>query len=97
MSYNEWINKIDKLISSPFIIIKKYPDILILFGIFILFYKILMPASPESPFYTFQLGLGSKKTYNQEFKLLGIMLITIGIDIAIRRYLSFKKKNERKN
>jgi len=71
--------------------IKKYlPDILILIGIWIFFYVSYFPISggglPD-------INLGYN--YSNEFKLIGIILITIGIDIAIRKYLSFK--NERRN
>ena len=68
--------------------IKKYlSDILILGGVLLLSYNILKP--PESLF------VADLANYHTEEKVLGIFLIAVGLDIAIRKYLA--SKNERKN
>lgn len=77
--------------------LKKYlPDILFLFGVWISSYNLLRP--PVT--YRFNpLGLPkltslslSYTEYFTGYKVLGVMLIAIGIDIAIRRYSNSKKK-----
>jgi len=70
---------------------KYYPDIIILAGIWILSYKILLPVRSGIQSPSEWLKSGSIKTYNQEWKLFGIMLIAIGIDIVIRKYLTYKQ------
>lgn len=72
--------------------IKKYlPDILILIGIWIFFYVYYFPVSGGGLDVDIEFGYN----YSNNFKFVGIILITIGIDIAIRKYLSFR--NDRKN
>jgi len=72
--------------------IKRYlPDILILIGIWIFFYVCYFPVSGGGPHLNIKLGYN----YSNNFKFIGIILITTGIDIAIRKYLS--SKNEREN
>jgi len=65
-------------------IIKKYlPDILILIGIWTFFYNVYFPSTL---FPTIRIG------HSDEFKFFGIILITIGINIAVRYYLNKKVK-----
>jgi hypothetical protein len=68
--------------------IKKYlPDIFILIGIWIFFYVHYFPVSGGgSP--VIKLGYN----YSDEFKFIGIILTTIGINMIIRRYFSKRKK-----
>ena len=70
--------------------IKKYlPDILILIGIWIFFYVYYFPVSGGGisiPTISFAYN------YSDEFRFIGIILTTIGIDIAIRSYFSKRKK-----
>ena len=68
--------------------IKKYlPDIFMLMGIWIFFYVNYFPVSGG---YSPVIKLGYN--YSDEFKFIGIILTTIGIDIAIRRCFSKRKK-----
>lgn len=74
----EKIRKLTKLI-------KKYLlDIVIITGVLILSYNILRPPT-EYFMYT---------DYHTGGKMLGILLIVIGINIAIRKYLFSKNKRE---
>lgn len=60
--------------------IKKFlPDILIIVGIWILSYNLLRPV----------VGFGRVivTDYHTEWKVFGIVLIAIGVDIFVRRYL----------
>ncbi|MDD2935492.1 MAG: hypothetical protein PHX25_03410 [Candidatus Pacebacteria bacterium] len=66
------MKKITKIIG------KYYPDMLILIGIYILsFFLFLKPRSP--------LSIDLNNYYTEE-KVLGVMLISFGINILIRRY-----------
>ena len=82
-------------------IIKKYlPDILILIGIWVFFYVSYFPVAGGSvhsgiPRVNIYNSIDTRYDYSNNFKFIGIILITIGIDIVIRRYLS--SKNERRN
>ena len=74
-------------------LIRKYLlDILIITGVLILSYNILRPAEERGGI---GIRIGGYMDYHTEEKVFGIFLIAIGIDIAIRKYSSFK--NERKN
>lgn len=68
--------------------IKKYlPDFLILIGVWIISYGLLLTTKT---YYG-----GRQETFvkpEDKWKILGIMLIAIGIDIIIRRYIVRKKK-----
>lgn len=66
---------------------KYLPDILILIGIWVFSYVVLFPIK-EDLFEDILIGYD----YSNHFKLIGIILISIGIDIAIRRMLKNKKK-----
>ena len=69
-------------------IIKEYlPDILFIAGVYIFSYNVLRPSSIEQ-MYSFL-----DYDYTNE-KVLGIVLIAIGIDIAVRRYISYKNKQK---
>jgi hypothetical protein len=59
------------------------PDIIIIIGVGILSYNVFRPVTD-----LFELDLTD---YHVEAKVLGVLLITIGLDIAIRRYLKRKK------
>jgi hypothetical protein len=79
--------------------IKKYlADILILGGIWIFLYAFYFPerfrSGGSSVIPVIELGTPSID-FSNNIKFIAIVLVTIGIDIAIRKYLSFK--NERKN
>jgi hypothetical protein len=79
--------------------IKKYlGDILILGGIWIFSYVLYFPGQFKSGGSSItpvvRLGTPSVDS-SSSFKFIAIVLITIGIDIAIRKYLSFK--NERRD
>lgn len=65
--------------------LKKYwPDLIILIGIGITSYNLLrLPSDP------FSINLTD---YHTEWKVLGILLVTLGIDIAIRRYVASKNR-----
>ena len=66
--------------------IKNYlPDIFVILGIWILSYNILRPP-------TNALSI-SFTDYHTEWKVFGIVLITIAVDIAIRRYIKHKNKD----
>ncbi len=68
-------------------IIKKHlPDIIIIIGVYIFSYSIFTETRP-APFPAF--GTITTTDYG---KLWGVVLIAIGINIAIRRYLSHKSK-----
>lgn len=72
--------------------IKNYlPDIIIIIGIWIFSYGILRP----NEFSIIQTKtLRSMLLFaNWELKILAIILITIGLDIAIRRLVAYKKRN----
>jgi len=66
---------------------KKYlVDILILGGVWIFFYAVYFPIKGgDLP----DISLGYN--YTNHFKFAGIILITIGIDIILRRYFVNKK------
>ena len=73
-------------------IIKKYlPDGLILLGVVIFSYNLLRPATREcfgkcNPFNP----INGNMNYHNNLKVFGILILTLGIIIAIRRYLSSK-------
>lgn len=68
-------------------IIKKYlPDIIILIGIWMVSYNLSITRSDN------MFGYRSYIRTSDEWKIFGIILIAIGIDIAIRRYIAYKKK-----
>ncbi|MCK5466324.1 hypothetical protein KAI56_02385 [Candidatus Parcubacteria bacterium] len=74
-------------------IIKEYlPDILFIVGVYVFSYNFLRPTETT--------GILKLKTvftdYHTEEKVLGIVLIAIGIDIAVRRYISYKNKQKTK-
>ena len=71
------------------LIIKYLPDIIIMAGIWVLSYNLLRPTTKTG-------GLPSLVFVNQHtgYKVLGIILIAIGIDIVIRKY--FNSKGEKK-
>jgi len=78
-------NGMKKLIN----IIKEYlPDILFITGVYIFSYNILRPVVSF-----FEIDLDPD--YTNE-KVLGIVLIAVGIDIAVRRYISYKNKQKNK-
>lgn len=65
--------------------IKKYlPDFIILIGIYMASYNLLRPVTTGG---LEGLLRNINTNYHTDGKVLGIMLIAIGIDIAIRRYL----------
>lgn len=73
-------------------LVKKYlPDIIIIIGAWILSYNLFRPSEKKGglgismPFSTYT-------DYHTEWKVLGIIILVIGIDIAIRRYIAYKKK-----
>lgn len=82
-------------------IIKRYlPDIFILIGIWVFFYVSYFPIAGGSvysglPNVNLPGMTDTRYDYSNNFKFIGVVLITIGIDIAIRKCLSLK--NERKN
>ena len=75
--------------------VKKYlnkylPDILFLTGVWIASYNLLRPPEkrgllPPLPSLTYY-------EHFTEYKVLGIMLIALALDVSIRRYFSNKKK-----
>lgn len=70
---------------------KKYvPDLFIIIGIGILSYNILRGPAKKG-------GLPSLTSvdYHTEYKVLGILLIVIGVDILIRKYLKDKKEENK--
>jgi len=70
--------------------IKKYlPDMLMMFGIGVLSYNVLRP--PTAPKMLLP-KLARMSDYHTRWKVAGIILIAIGIDIAIRRYIVYKKR-----
>ena len=82
-------NGMKKLIN----IIKEYlPDILFITGVYIVSYNVLRPIEKT--------GILKLKTvyidYHTNEKVLGIVLIAVGIDIAVRRYISYKNKQKNK-
>jgi len=66
-----------------------YIDLLFLVGVFIVSYNILRPPIKHG------LGLSSLNfswtEYFTGYKVFGIMLIAIAVDVAIRRYFKHKK------
>ncbi len=70
------------------IFLKKYlPDIIVLVGVYLTSYSLLRPPT--------KLGLGIDIVgpyydYHVGSKIFGIMMIAVGLDIAIRRYLDYK-------
>ena len=95
-------------------IIKKYlPDIFILIGIWVFIYVSFFPIAGGSVVEKGGLPprirrnmryvvTDTRYDYSDHFKFIGVVLMTIGIDIAIRKYLSSKEvrnigeiKNER--
>jgi len=98
MSYDKWIGKIDKLISIK--CFKKYlPDIFILGGLWIFIYVLFFPIRGGFTGIVIPRVGGYSYNYSDEVKFIGIIIITLGIDIAIRRFIAYryKIKNERKN
>lgn len=76
--------------------LKKYlPDIIIISGIFILAISVFTPSEYEE-FEKFECYAGggsncySYKDYG-EWIILAVVLISVGVDIAIRRYISKNK------
>jgi len=70
--------------------IKKYlPDGLFLFGTWITSYAFLRPVLDPASIILAKYGIGGIANY--KYKILGIMLIALALDIAIRRY--FAKRN----
>jgi len=76
-------------------IIKEYlPDIIIIVGVWMFSYNVLRPSEIIGGL---DLDLDLFEGYTDhytEWKVLGIVLIAIGIDIAIRRYISYKNKQK---
>lgn len=66
------------------LIIKYLPDIIIIVGIWIFSYNLLRPVTRSF----------NSDNQHTEYKVLGIILIAIGINIAIRKY--FNSKNDKK-
>ena len=64
------------------LIIKYLPDIIIVIGVLVLSYNLLRPVTDG-----LTLTFVNRHT---EYKMLGIVLITIGIDIIIRKYFNSK-------
>lgn len=86
----------DKTKTKDFtIFIKKYlPDIIIIIGIWIFSYNVLMPPTKTSILPS--LSPFSHTNYHTNEKVFGILLVVIGTDVAIRRYLNYKNhKNEK--
>ncbi|MCX6758999.1 MAG: hypothetical protein NT012_00290 [Candidatus Nealsonbacteria bacterium] len=79
--------KIEKIIKY----LNKYlPDILFLIGVWVASYNLLRPSQkvgllPSLPSLT-------HTEYFTEYKVLGIMLIALALDIAIRRYSAKRNK-----
>jgi hypothetical protein len=71
------------------LIIKYLPDMIIITGIWILSYNLLRPETKTG-------GLPSLDFINHHtgYKVLGIILIAIGIDIVIRKY--FNSRSDKK-
>ncbi|KKQ82147.1 MAG: hypothetical protein UT05_C0004G0049 [Parcubacteria group bacterium GW2011_GWF2_38_76] len=73
-------------------IIKKYlPDGLVLFGVLIFSYNFLRPANYVcsglcNPFDNY----GGYTDYHTNYKVLGIMLFTLGVVLILRRYFKIK-------
>ncbi len=65
-------------------IVKKYlPDIMIIIGVYIFSFSIFSETTTR---------FGRTTTTTDDAKLWGVVLVVVGINIAIRRYLSFKSK-----
>ena len=64
-------------------IIKYLPDVILISGILILSYNLLRPETIIG-------GLSPLTNHHTGYKVLGIVLITVGIDIVIRKYLNSK-------
>jgi hypothetical protein len=71
--------------------VKKYlPDIIIIIGVWILFYNILIPNSAVGKY---QLLLEHGQSLSGRYwQVFGVVLITIGADIFLRKYISYKNK-----
>lgn len=70
--------------------LKKYlPDIFILLGIWIFFYITYFPISRDFPP---SVNLGWD--YSNHFKLIAIVILTIGLNITIRKYITYKRKTK---
>jgi len=68
--------------------IKRYiPDILINLGIWVFFYVKYFPVKK-----TFFSNINLDTDYSNHFKFIGIVLVTLGINIAIRTYLKKRKE-----
>ena len=71
-------------------IIKYVPDVTVLIGIWIYFwilsYTLLLPERITIKLYD-----------NTGYKVLGIMLIAVGIDMLIRKYFLYKKQQKLNN
>lgn len=68
-------------------IIKEHlPDVLFIVGVYIFSYNILRPVVQFNEIYL-------DSDYTNE-KVLGIVLIAIGVDIEARRYISYKNKQK---
>lgn len=82
---------------TPFV--KKYlPDGLVLFGILIFSYNLLRPITHTCKGLCNRFdGLGGYTNYHTNYKVLGILLFTLGIIWAIRRYLALKKVRNKLN
>ena len=70
-------------------IIKEYlPDVLFIVGVYVFSYNILRPVVSFNEIYL-------DSDYTNE-KVLGIVLIAVGVDITVRRYISYKNKQKNK-
>ena len=75
-------------------IVKYLPDILMLLGIWIFVYNVYFPISTLKPIgAVIKIASYTGHNYSGKFKFIGIILLTLGIDIAIRRYLVSKNKS----
>jgi len=79
------------MVKNVYLLIKKYlPDIIIIIGLGILSYNVFRPSVERGIllhdfYYT---------NYHTGGKVLGIILIAMGIDIAIRRYIKYRENKK---
>ena len=64
------------------------PDILIIVGLAIFAYGIFTPPEEKGGFPSLQLGYTD---YHTEEKVFGVVVIAIGVDLFVRRYLIRRK------
>jgi len=64
-------------------IIKYLPDFLIIIGIALLSYNLFRPVEEQGPF---SLSLTNTENHT-DYKVLGVVMVAIGIDIAVRRIM----------